>query len=60
MSASQRIRRRLARLPFRLPLLDQLIADDAVEFQLRSTDVSWDHYGGLRIQPGFNPLLRQI
>jgi len=60
MSNSQRIRRRLDLLPFRLPLLDQLIADEAVDFQLMAIDTSWDGYVGLNVQPGFNPLLRQI
>lgn len=60
MSDAQRIRKRLAELPFRLPLLDALLADDAVHFRFRAIDWSWDGYKGLSVATGFNPLLREI
>lgn len=41
-------------------MLDALLADKAVNFRLRATDLSWDGYAGLSVEPGFNPLLREI
>ena len=60
MSTSQRVPKRLAELPFRIPLLDALLADKAVEFRFRAIDSSWDGYAGLSVESGFNPLLREI
>ena len=57
---SQQIRSRLRSLPFSLRMLDELVADKAIQFRFRGIDTGWHRFERLTVGVGFNPLLREL